>query len=202
MGADAGIARRLPRSPVGSFSVTTSVESSGVVETGDRVGVARRELVEPLDRRVVERVPAHVARAARLALQRTHDVLRRHRHVLQRRAVLDAVLQGERPRQPVVGHDRHLGRQVGAELAPTRVRRLPVVREQRAEQAAAEVLPRDRRVLLLRIERVLHVADQRDVQRASRLGARRSIGRLRRGTAGVPASTCDADARPSPSPAR
>ena len=76
--------------------------------------------------------------------------------------------QAEGPREPVGRDRRRARRDVGAEPAPCSVGRPAGVRHQRPHQAAAVVLPGHAVVLLLRIERLLHVGDQRHAERASR----------------------------------
>jgi hypothetical protein len=168
------IANRYPRSPVGGEGDLERrvVDRHG---TGDLIGVAVGVVVESLDHRVVEGVATDVRLRVRRALERGDEVVGRDRDVLERRGIGDARLERERPRQLVLGDLRFGRSQVRVDLRPSLFGRHALVRHQRAQQAAPVVLPGDRVVLLLRIERRYHVGELRHLQRATRQVAR---GRL------------------------
>jgi len=63
-------------------------------DAGDLVGVAGPEVVEALDRRVVEAVPAGAGLGVGLTLDRTHEVARGDLDVLERRGVRDPCFSG------------------------------------------------------------------------------------------------------------
>ena len=161
------------------------------LHAADLVGLTGRELVESVDHRVVEGVPTDVGRRGGLAFHRAHEVLRRDLDLLDRRGVMQARLDRERPREPVGRDLRVGGREVGLHDTAALGGRLAVVAHQRPQQATAVVLPRDAVVLLLRIERARHVRDERDPQRPTGRGfairARRALGR---GRARIAAARC------------
>ena len=100
-------------------------------DAGDLVGVTGAEVVEALDRGVVEAVPAGAGLGIGLTLDRAHEVARGDLDVLERRGVHDPLLERERPGQGVLAHRRQVGGDVGAELGAAFIDRLAVRRVER-----------------------------------------------------------------------
>ena len=127
------------------------VHREGVVvddlQARDRVGLAACECVVALDHRVIRRIaPARdlLSRGGDAGESgppdRACDIESRDLDLLERRCVVDATLEPKGPGELVSGDLGHRRGEIGVELGAAFLRRVPVVREERSKEAAAQDL--------------------------------------------------------------
>ena len=139
---------------VGSDLVYLQREIVGRRDSGDRRCTSIRVFVEPLDRAQIGNPRSAVDLARAGAEECTHDVAGRHLHILQRRGVVDAGPEVERPGL-AVGRDRgRTGRQIWDGLGALEVRH-SAIGHQGPYEAASQQLELGLGVGGLRVEPVV-----------------------------------------------